>query len=503
MLRRSWLLALALPACGGGNTGGGGTGDHGTSVLELHSGPSRAGAYIEPALTRTAAAHLHLDTSFTAKYAGAAFAQALYLDRGGARDLVIAATEMNEVSAFGPAGAVVWQTTLGAPQSMPNAAEGAPCGDINPLGITGTPVIDADSGTLYLDAMIRADNAAHHRIFALSVDDGSTRTGWPVDVGTAMTGAAIPFVPAPQNQRGGLTLLGGRVYVPYGGHSGDCGNYHGWVVAVPTDKPTTPTGFVTKSGRAGTWTPGGVSSDGTSVFAVFGNGGGTTWANSEMVVRLGAGATFSGDAKDYWVPTNWPQLDAADTDLSGPAMPLDLPGATPSALLVSFGKDGNVYLHARETLGGIAAPLAQLQAAAGVILNTSAMYRTASATYVVFRAHGANGCPGLTSASNLVAVKVAPGAPPQLSLAWCAGTGSVGSPIATTTDGTSEAIVWAIGAEGDQRLHGYDGDTGAVVFAGGGAGDAMASTSRLITPIVAKGRIFVAADGQLYAFTPN
>ncbi|HEX7839656.1 MAG TPA: hypothetical protein VF469_19405, partial [Kofleriaceae bacterium] len=239
----------------------------------------------------------------------------------------------------------------------------------------------------------------------------------------------------------------------------------------------------------------------TSVFTVFGNGAGTTWAHSEAVMRLGTGASFSGQAKDYWAPTNWASLDGSDADLTGPVMPLDLPGATPSALLVSFGKDGNVYLHARDNLRGIAAPLAQLHAASGVILNTSALYRTASATYVVFRAHGATGCPGLTGGSNLVAVKIAPGAPPQLSLAWCAGTGSAGSPIATTTDGTSNSIVWAIGAEGDQRLHGYDGDTGAIVFAGGGAGDAMTSTSRLITPIVAKGRIFVAANGQLYAFT--
>ena len=99
-------------------------------------------------------------------------------------------------------------------------------------------------------------------------------------------------------------------------------------------------------------------------------------------------------------------------------------------------------------------------------------------------------------------MRIAPGAPPQLSLAWCAGQGSVGSPIETSTDGTSDPIVWVIGAEGDQRLHGFDGDTGAVVFDGGGAGDAMGSTSRFITPIVANGRIFVAANGQLYAFTP-
>ena len=63
--------------------------------------------------------------------------------------------------------------------------------------------------------------------------------------------------------------------------------------------------------------------------------------------------------------------------------------------------------------------------------------------------------------------------------------------------------MWAIGSQGDQRLHGFDGDTGAVVFDGGGPNDAMGSTSAFITPIVAKGRVFVAADTQLYAFATN
>ncbi|HEU4726724.1 MAG TPA: hypothetical protein VFT22_02515 [Kofleriaceae bacterium] len=505
MIRSSCLAALAATACGGNPGHDGNASQAGpASVLELHGSPSRAGAYVEPALTTAAAATLHLDPSFHATYAGAAYAQALYLDRGGPRDLVIAATEMNEVSAFDPTGALVWRATLGAPQPMPNPAEGAGCGNINPLGITGTPVIDADTGFLYLDAMVRENGAAHHRIFSLSTEDGSTRPGWPVDVGTALATAPISFHPAPQNQRGGLTLVGNRVYVPYGGHAGDCGDYHGWVVAVPTDRPSVPTAFVTRSALSGAWMPGGVTSDGTSVFAVFGNGeGGTTWAQSDAVLRLGPGATFSGDARDYWSPPNWPALDATDLDLTGPAMPFDLPGATPSALLVSFGKDGNVYLHARDNLGGITSPLAQLHAADSAILNTPALYHAAGGTYLVFRGLGAAGCPGRASGSNLVAVKITPGAPPQLSLAWCAGAGNTGSPIATTTDGTADPIVWAIGAEGDQRLHGYDGETGAVVFAGGGPGDAVASTSRFITPIVARGRIFVAADGQLYAFKPQ
>src|SRR5256885_12403798 len=86
MLRSTWFIALAAFACGGG--GGGNAAEHGASVLELHAGPSRAGDYVDAAFTTAAAATLHLDTTFTAPYTGAAFAQALYLDRGGARCLV-------------------------------------------------------------------------------------------------------------------------------------------------------------------------------------------------------------------------------------------------------------------------------------------------------------------------------------------------------------------------------------------------------------------------------
>lgn len=509
MTRMTWLIAV-IAACGGGSGGGGGDGggsgssvDHGASVLELHAGPSRAGAYVDAVFTQAAAATLHRDTTFNATYSGLAFAQALYVDRGGARDLVIASTVANQVTAFDPTGTMVWQTNLGTPQPMPNPAEAADCGDVNPLGVTGTPVIDFASGTMYLDAMVRDGSAAHHRIFALAVDTGAIRTGWPIDVATAL-GGSTPFVSAAENQRGGLTLLGGQLYVPFGGHAGDCGHYRGWIVAVPVDKPSTPTAFATVSTQAGAWTPGGVTSDGTSVFAVFGNGqGGTTWAQSETVIRFGAGATFSSDSHDYWAPSNWAQLDSTDADIAGPAMPLDLPGATPSALLVAFGKDGNVYLLARSNLGGIGSPLAQLHATTNEILNTPTLYHTASATYVAFRGHGATGCPGVTGQSNVVSVKITPGSPPQMSFAWCAGSGGNGSPIATTSDGMANPIVWVVGAETDHRLHGFDGDTGAVVFAGGGADDAMGSTSRFITPIVAKGRIFVAANGQLHAFTTH
>jgi len=72
--------------------------------------------------------------------------------------------------------------------------------------------------------------------------------------------------------------------------------------------------------------------------------------------------------------------------------------------------------------------------------------------------------------------------------------------MVTTTDGENEAIVWSVGAEGDNRLRGFNGDTGRIVFAGGGPGDVIGLVRRFHSPILADGRIYVAADGVVKAF---
>ncbi len=72
--------------------------------------------------------------------------------------------------------------------------------------------------------------------------------------------------------------------------------------------------------------------------------------------------------------------------------------------------------------------------------------------------------------------------------------------MVTTTDGHSEAIVWSVGAEGDNRLHGFDGDTGKIVYGGGGTGDVIGLVRRFHVPILAGGRIYVAGDGVVKAF---
>ena len=69
------------------------------------------------------------------------------------------------------------------------------------------------------------------------------------------------------------------------------------------------------------------------------------------------------------------------------------------------------------------------------------------------------------------------------------------------TKSGDQVIVWGVGAEGDGRLHGFDGDTGATIYAGGGPNDQMGSLNHLITPIAAKGKIYVGGSGQVYAFS--
>jgi hypothetical protein len=169
---------------------------------------------------------------------------------------------------------------------------------------------------------------------------------------------------------------------------------------------------------------------------------------------------------------------------------IDVPGATPSQLVLALGKDGNAYLIKRNSLGGITAPVTSANVASYVAGQSAATYRTNQGTYFVFR----NG------SSSVSAYKITATNPPAITNAWSVSQTGKGSPWVTTTDGTHNAIVWVAGAEGDQRLHGYDADTGAVVYAGGGPNELMTGTRKWNTGIVARGRIYFAADNKVYAF---
>jgi outer membrane protein assembly factor BamB len=505
---------IALEAGKPDVTGGGDATGH-ASVLQHHNNASRDGFYVDPALSRAAIAKLHMDPAFAgATLSGPTYAQPLYLaGANGAPDLVIVATEQNHVYAFDASqgGKPIWDRLLGMPLPRSRLATlRAGCGNIDPLGVTGTPIIDGATRTIYVDAMLiaNANATAQHQVFALDADSGAVKPGWPVDLNSKATAAGISFDSLVQNQRGALALLDGKVFVPFGGHIGDCSTYHGWIVGISTTDPTQVSAWVTRALAGGVWAPGGISSDGRSLFFATGNTENQAntftappgWQDGETIFRLPSSLVASGQNADYFTPTNWAALDNADTDLGGTApLVFNVPGATPSALLVGLGKDGNAYLLDRANLGGISTPLVLASVSSGAIITAAAAYSTPQASYVVFKGAG-RGCPSGQS-GGLAAFKISAASPPAVTMAWCAGPATQTSPAVSATDAQgTDAVVWVVG--GDNKLYGLDGDTGKSIFAGGSSSDTMSSVQKFIPPIVANGRVFVAANNQVYAFTP-
>ncbi len=409
-----------MPANAANSDSGGAGGTSGqVSVLQHHNNATRDGFYVDSSLSKAAIANFHVDTTFAgATVSGPTYAQPLYLaGSGGGPDLVIVATEQNHVYAFDAStgGKAVWDMSLGTPLPKSRLATlRNGCGNIDPLGITGTPVIDAATRTIYLDAMtIASTNAtAQHQVFALDAGTGAIKSGWPVDLNSTAMSGSTTFDSLAENQRGALILLGGKVFVPFGGHVGDCGVYHGWIVGISTTDPTQVSTWVSRAIAGGIWAPGGIASDGQSLIFATGNtenqsntfSAPPTWQDGETIFRLPPSLSFSGQNADYFTPTNWAALDNADTDIGGTApVIVSVPGATPSSLVVGLGKDGNAYLLDHSNFGGLGTPLVLASVATGLIINASAAYTTPNGSYVVFKGTGKS-CPSGQS-GGLVAFK--------------------------------------------------------------------------------------------------
>jgi outer membrane protein assembly factor BamB len=451
------------------------------AVLQHHNDAARSGVYVDAALTRDAVGRLRQDTAFSATLQGSVYAQPLYWDGGeGGQDLLIVATQRNEVIAFDPlTGSRIWSRTLASP--APHSQ--LPCGNIDPLGITGTPVIDATRRLLFVAAMT---SGARHRVYTVSLADGSV-SGAPVEVDGAVSGFSSPV----QNQRGALALLDGTLYVPYSGHFGDCGNYAGWVVGFDTMGSRTPTAYRTGHG-GGIWAMSGVAIMAGSLFVATGNTIGlSTWNGGEAILKLAPGPSFSGATADFYAPSDWKLLDGGDTDIgTAGALPFDVGSAH---YVATLGKDGRLHLADRDNLGGIGGGLVAPRVASGVVITAPVVIATPSGTVLAFPARGTS-CPG---ANGLVALRISAGSPPGIATAWCAGLSGNGAPMATTTGGGAESIVWVVGAQGDDRLHAVNAETGEALFTSAQLGSVM----RFNAPIAAKGRIYVAGNSAAYAFT--
>jgi hypothetical protein len=510
--------AGAVTGSGGVSGGSGGSGTPATaSVLERNNHPSRDGHFVQPTLTKAAAANMAADTSFNAAYTGSVLGSPLFFDGGASgKGIFVVVTSGNDVYAFDEAtGATVWTKNLGGPASKSGVTG---CDGTNPLGIISTPVIDPGTQILYVAGAVGdANGITSHSLWALSLADGSLKSGYPVSISQA-----LGFDPTTHNQRGALSMVGSIVYVPYGGHNGDCVvDVHGRVVAIDTAaSPPAVKGWQSGGQGEAIWAPAGMASAGDGVFAVTGNRLTTSGdhADSEEVVHVRGMGTLdkSSGSKDFFFPSDWQNKDQRDFDL-GSVNPVlvNLPGSAGPALIVAS-KDGNGFILDTADLGK--GPLATFDVTMqGMnVRSVPTAYLAGSTQFYTIAVESAwANCPGGTaSGSVLMGFAISPSLPLKPSVAWCATYslvpkgadevsfwGGPGAPglISTTTDGSSEALVWYM--DGGNQLVALDGATGTTVFREASA--SCGATRKWTSPIAVKGRIVVAADGRLCSWSSH
>ncbi len=473
--------------------------------------------YVISGLTPARASSMHMDRAFDGRVDGHVYAQPLVFNKAG-RELLLVATENNVVDALDArTGSPIWKKSLG--QAVTSAM--LPCGNIDPLGITGTPVIDEPRDAIYLDAMVLTQDGPQHLVFGLSLDKGQPLAGFPVNVARALAANGMHFIPREQNQRGALLIVKNTVYIPYGGHFGDCGHYHGWVVGISLDDAHRVTAWSTRAVGGGIWAPAGIVSDGHSLFVATGNtfgadsvvaglwsrlsrirgvpryGRDADWGGGEAVIRYDPELKPPASGRDYFAPRDWQTLDDRDADLGG-TNPILL-NVGRSHLVLALGKDAKAYLLDRDNLGGIGGALAIQEVSGESIITAPATYPAPNGdAFVALHSLGSN-CPAPISDPSLIVLRIQAQPAPAISTAWCGSLEGAGAPIVTTTDGHSNPIVWIVGAEGDNRLHAFRGDNGEPIL---GSQPRMQGLRHFATIVITQDRLFVPGDGRIYAFTP-
>jgi outer membrane protein assembly factor BamB len=386
-----------------------------------------------------------LDPAWNARLDGAVYGEPLVVG-----DRVLVATEADSLYALDlRSGRVRWRTTLGRPVALSEL----PCGNIDPLGITGTPVYDPATGLVFAVAEVTGPG---HVLVGVEVRGGRVRVRRSAD--------PPGMHPAPHQQRAALALSGGRVYVAYGGLLGDCGDYHGWVVASRTDGRGRLAAYqVPTSREGGIWGASGPAVDARGrLYVTVGNGAATggAWDHSDSVLRLAPDLRL----EDGFAPRQWPRDNAADADL-GSMGPVLLPGG----LVFADGKSGLGYLLRAGHLGGVGGELAEqplCEAFGGAAVVGSTLYVPCS--------------------DGLRQVRVGSGA--RLDPGWKAPGAVNGSPV------VGGHTVYSLDPGG--TLYALDADRGTTR-----ASAAVGQTSRFATPTLAGGLVLVGTLSGVVALT--
>jgi hypothetical protein len=443
----------------------------------------------------------------------------------GAHNVVYVATEHDSVYAFDADGLStnpLWQVSFLGPGVTPVPPDDTgECCDISPeIGITGSPVIDPASGTLFVVAKTKEVSGATttyvHRLHALDLTTGVEKLGGPVAIqasvpgrGAGGNGSLVSFISLRENQRAALSLSNGVVYIAFAAH-GDVPPYHGWVLGYrASDLAQVLAYAATPDGSdGGIWQSGdGLATDAAgNLYFVTGNGtfnantGGRDYGDSIMKLSP------AGIVLDYFTPHDQDYLNTNDLDLGsgGTTLLPDQPGPHPH-LAITAGKNGTIYSVDRDNMGGfLSADDSQIvqslvNAFPGGTKNTGNfkapvywnghLYFSADADYIK----------SFQLSSGLLSVL--PTSRSSLIVNY------PGATLRVSANGISNGILWAVERIDFNQsgvLHAFDAtNLGTELYNSTQAPnnrDGIGYAAKWSAPLVANGRVFVATNSALTAF---
>ncbi|HUA89222.1 MAG TPA: PQQ-binding-like beta-propeller repeat protein [Steroidobacteraceae bacterium] len=528
------LTCLLAASCGGGGSGDVGTGTsppptgggsstpaQPTDILTYKYDAMRSGANVTESVLTTQNVN---STSFGLlrflPTDGKVDAQPLYLSglsiSGASHNVVYVATENDSVYAFdADTGTQLWQVSLlGAGESPSDPVN---CGQVTPtIGITSTPVIDPAAGahgTLFVVAMSKSGSSYFQRLHALDVTTGAELLNGPVPISASypVSGGTMTFQPENYEERAALLLSQGTIYTSWTSHC-DQGAYSGWVIAYSESALTQTAVFnaAPNSGQRGPaiWMAGGgpAADPNGHVYLLTANGGFETtldsggfpnqgdYGNSFLKLTL-SGGTLA--VADYFAMYNEVSESAADQDLGSGGILL-LPDLTDSSgtarqLAVGAGKDGNLYVVDRNSMGKFSASTNNIFQELDGVLGGGIWSTPAYFNNTVY--YGPSG--GQLVSFGIAQAKLAPASQSSAAFEY------PGTAPSVSANATAEAIVWAHENSDPAVLHAYAaGNLGTELYNSSQAGsrDQFGAGNKFITPVVADGKVFVGSVNGVAVF---
>lgn len=461
------------------------------------------------------------------KVDGAVYAQPLFIPGveipgKGRHDVLFVATEHDTVYAFDaarPHDPPLWQVNfLDAKNGItPLSSFDAQCPFIQPeVGITPTPVMDMNTGTLYVLARTKSMHTFgkteyFQHLHALAITTGAEKFGGPKLISAALPGKGdgasngqVSFNPVRENPRAALLLTKNALYLTWGS-SCDVDPYHGWIMAYdPQTLAQKAVLNVNPDGsEAGIWMSdtGPAADSNGNVYIPTGNGtfdaasGGRDYGDSILKLAL---ENSSLAIRDYFTPHDQQKLSDADDDLgsSGPLLLPDLPGPHPH-LLLQPSKGGAIYVIDRDQMG-------KFQPDRDAVVQKISMPGGGYGAMSYWNRHVFFAC----SDDYLRDYSIENG---QLKLNAATNTkfANPGATPSVSANGTKNAIVWAVatktwnGAEQPAVLYAFNAnkiDQPLYSSEQNSQRDRAAPATRFVIPLVVNGRVYFSARGEVEVY---